>query len=285
MVRSLITFLDSASKVVDALERLTHSNADVPPYSMRRLIGSPPLDFSANEFREEGRRFKRHLEEAGALRSGMTVGEIGCGCGRMAVPILDSYDVTYYGFDIVPSLITWLTEHVSRVHREAKFHFLDIWNSRYNPSGSLSPDEAIFPFPEAGCDLLYASSVFTHILTKTTERYFSEVRRTLKPGGRAVITAFLLDIDHPEKADSGKAAAGVDARIGGTPEFIHRDSGCAYYVYADVPELMVGYNLSDLQKLASEAGLQIKLHSAGSWKNGGASKSWQDIAVLTHASP
>lgn len=280
MVSTIVKAATAASKVIDVLERASGRNRDVPPYSLRRLIGAPPGDFSGKEYRAEWGRFKPQLIEAG-LRDGVTVGEIGCGCGRMAAPLLQEFDVKYCGFDIVPALIEWAKTHIEPSYPNATFELFDLWNARYNPNGATRSENLTFPFADRTCDLIYASSVFTHILTDTTVRYLSEIKRTLAPGGRAVLTVFLLDIKHPSKKHGDAlAASGVDARLLKRAEFAHGDGQLARYVYPDIPELMVGYNLDDLCAVASKLGLNVTLQSAGSWRDGGPSRSWQDIIVV-----
>ena len=41
-------------------------------------------------------------------------------------------------------------------------------------------------------NLVFAASVFTHLVPETTARYIREAARVLKPGGRAVFSFFIL---------------------------------------------------------------------------------------------
>ena len=47
--------------------------------------------------------------------------------------------------------------------------------------------------PDASFDVIYAASLFTHLLPDETRNYFCETRRVLKPTGRCLFSFFHLD--------------------------------------------------------------------------------------------
>src|SRR5262249_36838661 len=50
-----------------------------------------------------------------------------------------------------------------------------------------------FPFPDSSFDVVYAASLFTHLLPDETANYFHQCRRVLRPAGRCLFSCFLLD--------------------------------------------------------------------------------------------
>jgi len=96
----------------------------------------------------------------------------GCGCGRIArhwQPYSDQ--VHLFGVDIDEELISWCRNHL---------HF---------GSFSLSRLEPPLPFPDAHFDVVYATSVLTHLLFENQYAWMAELWRVLDGDGIAVLTA------------------------------------------------------------------------------------------------
>ena len=148
-----------------------------------------------SDFYECGEEFFRYFTDIAGLKPHERVLDVGCGTGRMARPLTryltsGSYD----GIDIVAASIEWCQRAYQRLSN-FHFHFADICNQAYNPTGSLRAGEYKFPFADASFDFVYLTSVFTHMLPADMENYLSEVTRVLRPGGRCFITYFLLTAD------------------------------------------------------------------------------------------
>ncbi|HYI94988.1 MAG TPA: class I SAM-dependent methyltransferase [Bryobacteraceae bacterium] len=99
----------------------------------------------------------------------------------------------YYGFDICKYKIDFLQNHFSPHFPNFFFAHVDVHNTTYNPGGKLKASQFTFPYEDETFDLIYAASVFTHMLPDNLERYFNEATRVLRPGGRCVFSFFLLD--------------------------------------------------------------------------------------------
>jgi cyclopropane fatty-acyl-phospholipid synthase-like methyltransferase len=112
----------------------------------------------------------------------------GCGAGRLAVGIRQSlgHVRAYHGVDVQPDLLDWAHENLTDEH--TRFTLVDQRNERYNPDGTSS-----FEIPaEAGSvDVLYAYSVFSHMLERDVRGYAGTIAAILAPQGRALMTAFV----------------------------------------------------------------------------------------------
>lgn len=153
-----------------------------------------------------------------------------------------------------------------------QFTVADVHNSVYNPAGKTPAEEYEFPYRDQQFDVIYAASLFTHLLPRATRRYFAETSRVLRPGGRCLYSFFLLD--HYD--GKGKSAAELY-------EFEHPvDGEDAVAVHnSDVPEQVVAYSGVAVSDIANRAGLQVERILPGFWST---TAQWslneQDLVVL-----
>jgi SAM-dependent methyltransferase len=148
----------------------------VPP---KRKI-SPAV--SPKNFKEVGLKLFEQMIDLGQLRSDDSVLEVGCGIGRAAIP-LTMYlknQGKYEGFDIIPQAISWCQKNITPKYPRFHFQLADIFNRAYNPKGKYQASEYRFPFPNESFDFIFLTSVFTHLLPKDLENYFSEITRVSK---------------------------------------------------------------------------------------------------------
>ncbi len=250
---------------LDALDSARgRDNELVPP---RRLgyVG-------AGNFRAVGQEFLGHFKELGGLRPEHDVLDVGCGIGRMAVPLTGYLAPTssYEGFDIVPAGVRWCEENITQRFPNFRFQVADIYNQRYNPGGSATSANYDFPFPDDSFDFAYATSVFTHMLPADVENYVKELGRVLRPGGRALNTFFLLNSSNGRGPGSDRA----------TIPFSVKEDGY-WAVSSRTPEVAVAYEEDDVRKLYERHGFSVEgqIHP-GTWV-GADGPSFQDIVVAT----
>jgi SAM-dependent methyltransferase len=97
--------------------------------------------------------------------------EIGCGAGRLAIPLSREHRGPYVGTDLVADLIDYARGQCARPD----------W--RFEVVSGLS-----VPAADESADMACAFSVFTHLLHEQTYIYLKDIRRVLKPGGRLVFS-------------------------------------------------------------------------------------------------
>src|SRR5689334_20530593 len=102
---------DVALQRLDALADFIAANRYLPvPPKERNFVGD-------GDYKAIGIEFLRHFVRLGGLRSTDRVLDIGCGIGRMALPLtlwLDPAKGTYEGVDVVADGIAWCEETISR---------------------------------------------------------------------------------------------------------------------------------------------------------------------------
>jgi SAM-dependent methyltransferase len=121
--------------------------------------------------------------------------DFGCGCGRVArrLAVADApMPERYVGVDLHAGMIAWANQNLAPRLPGFTFIHQDVFNTSFNPRGSL-PQMAPFPVEDGSVSLLLALSVFTHLVQAQAELYLDEIKRVLRPDGVALATFFLFD--------------------------------------------------------------------------------------------
>ncbi len=176
---------------------------DLIPPSELQFIGS----INASNFLAIGREFLGLFRTVGGLQPHHRVLDVGCGNGRMALPLMEflSAEGCYEGFDIVKEGIDWCTARMTAHDPRFQFRHLDIFNASYNLPGKVEGYDCTFPYPDADFDFAFLTSVFTHLLPLDMENYIHEIARILKPEGQCLVTCFLRNKEAQRLIDAGKA--------------------------------------------------------------------------------
>lgn len=236
------------------------------------LLPPPSLIFVGDgDFRSIGEEFRRYFIEIGGLTPDHSVLDIGCGVGRMAVPLTAflSSQAQYEGFDIVRSGIEWCQRNITPRFPQFHFQHVNIFNKGYNPEGTLYAEEFPFPYRDGSFDFLFATSVFTHMRPRDMEHYFAEIRRVLRSGGRSLCTFFLLNPESEKLMHEGAS----------TLDFRFRFEGFAT-IDRVVPENAIAYDESAIRSMYDRHGLRIVSPIyAGSWCGRRQFLSYQDIVI------
>ena len=230
-----------------------------PPAKLNAMIGG-------GDFKALGKEFLDYFTRIGGLKPDHRVLDIGCGCGRMAVPLLGylSAQGSYEGFDIMGVGVDWCRRHIGA--KDTRFHFqrADVYNQYYNPKGRYQPIEYRFPFADGSFDFFFLTSVFTHML-----RYLAEAARVLKPGGRCMVSYFLVNPESQALMESGRSA--FYPRIVRERCMILRE---------DKPEQTVTYQESFVRECFARENLQaVEPILYGSWSGRKPFLSFQDLIL------
>lgn len=158
-----------------------------PPRSLQKFVGGA--------YTEVGIQFLGYLRDLCGLQPNEALLDVGCGSGRIAMPLTGYLDEEgrYSGFDISSKAIAWCKDNISAAHPNFDFVVADIHNSLYNPHGKYRSSDFVFPYPDSSFDVVLSSSVFTHMFPPDVRHYLGEISRVLKPGGRLLSTYFLLN--------------------------------------------------------------------------------------------
>jgi SAM-dependent methyltransferase len=212
----------------------------VPPQRLN-FVGS-------KDFLSVGETWVRHFVDLAGLTPDMDTLDIGCGIGRMAIPLARFLKGRYEGFDIVPKGIRWCQRHITPRHPNFRFQLADVANPVYRPNGTPASQYA-FPYPDTAFDFAFATSVFTHLRWNAVQRYVAETARVLRPGGRFLASLYLIDDEARELMGQGKS----------TLRFVPLESP-SYTATLRQPEAAVAFETEAVYGLFTNYGLQI-LHT------------------------
>jgi SAM-dependent methyltransferase len=259
-IRRKIKFLiaDTVDFLLDRRDKLT------PPKGMI-FVGS------RRYYKKIGKEFLQYFIELGDLKPKERVLDVGCGIGRMAVPLTKYLDKegSYEGFDIVKKGSNWCRKKISCNYPNFSFQLADIYNRNYNKKGRFKASEYKFPYENECFDFLFLTSVFTHMQPQDMENYFCEISRVLKRGGRCLITFFLLNEESFQLINSGKSTLDFKYQLG---KYRTQDPY--------IPEAAICYDEQFILGLYEKYGLKIKqsIHY-GSWCGRAKFLSYQDIII------
>lgn len=105
------------------------------------------------------------------LRDDAMLIDVGCGSGRLAIPLSKTHRGAYLGTDLVPDLVDFARKSCGRPD----------W--RFEIVENLE-----IPAPDRSADMICFFSVLTHLLHEQSYIYLEEAKRVLKPDGRIVFS-------------------------------------------------------------------------------------------------
>jgi SAM-dependent methyltransferase len=179
-----------------------------------RFLPVPPPEsvyVGDGDFLAVGVEFLKWFVELGGLAPHERVLDLGCGIGRMAVPLTQYLEGgSYDGVDIATTGIDWCRATITPRYDNFRFHHLDLAHPLYNPGGTSVATAIRLPFPDGAFDFIAACSVVTHLDTVEVAATAREIRRVMAPGARCLITAFMLNAPAREGLRAGAGALAFD---------------------------------------------------------------------------
>lgn len=227
----------------------------VPPRQLWTGPGDPLTHFLRWPW-----EYRAYLVLLGGMRRDSSVLELGCSNGRTMLGLLDYLQPPgrYEGLDILPRQVEFAQKQIHAKFPHFNFSLSDVRNGLYNPTGRLRAETVEFPYPARSFDVIYAASLFTHLLPHAASHYLEESRRVLGADGQCLFSFFILD----------------SYRGSGTPtsplyQFDHLLEGrddVAIYDPAN-PEHVIAYKYSAIEHMAAGAGLKVQRVLTGYWSN------------------
>jgi len=249
----------------DFISFITGKKNEYPPKRLN-FVGS-------SEFKKVGDEFVKYFINLGHLNKTDTVLDIGCGIGRMAIPLTKHLNNKgeLYGFDIDKRGIKWCHKNLTKKYPNFHFEYVDLYNKYYNKKGKIKAENFKFPYENNKFDFIFATSVFTHMLPNEVEQYLKEIKRVLKKGGKAFLTFFSIDKTAEKNMENGKSYCDF--------KYPYKGKFC-FYSHKNVPEAETGYNeewiINQYEKMGIDKNLKIY---RGKWSGRKEFLSYQDIFI------
>lgn len=250
---------------VDMYEGLTGKRSAMIPPKGAIFTGS-------GDFIRQGENFLNHFINLGGLQPQHRILDVGCGMGRMAIPLTGFLNESgsYEGFDIIDKGIQWCKKHIATRYPNFNFTLVRLNNRLYNNDGDAAATFR-FPYPDESFDFVLLTSVFTHMLPEDVKRYMHEIRRVLKKDGRCFATFFILDQDAIQFMQRQDA-----------PFFPH-PKGDYYLHNLQVPEANIGFIPAFIDRTCQSSGLKLDHFYPGWWSGRPRANAsdFQDILIFT----
>jgi SAM-dependent methyltransferase len=247
-------------------EQIVHNRFLPVPPAERMFVGD-------GGFLPVGVEFLKWFVRVGDLAPHERVLDLGCGIGRMALPLTQYLrDGSYDGVDVSAEGIAWCEETIAARYERFRFHRLDLAHPIYNPAGAVATSAVRLPFADGTFDFVCACSVLTHLRADDIRAYAREIRRVMAPQARCLVTAFMLNPPARQGLLTGHGALPFDGVAIG-PE-IHADP--------TAPTAAVAFDEDYLLAMFLAAGLKRSRPAIyGRWSGRTTpGDSFQDINVL-----
>lgn len=250
--------------VFRSMNRLKH----YPPLHLRRHVGG-----TGEGINGPGYEYAAYLRLIGGLREGDSLWDLACGCGMLELALEDlGWTGRMTGTDVYKPCIDWARSNISKRLASHNYIHANIYNDLYFPEGTLTIREWFERFDESGFDVVIAKSLFTHLLPDELNAYLEGIADRLRPGGKALLTFFILSEEQARLAAAGKSRRSFQPYC--------EDGRCAVF-RRSAPQSAVAYEQHYLKEKFADAGFRtesLKIYP-GIWSGSPVGLSVQDIIV------
>ncbi len=241
--------------------------------SKNRLVPNKgDIFIGGGDFAEQGKHLFSLLEQYAFIKPEHAVLDIGCGIGRVAVPLTQylTRSGKYEGFDVVKKGISWCEEHIAKDFPNFKFQYIPLNNDLYHLTDEKA-ENFKFPYPDNSFDTVFLFSVFTHMQPLEVQNYLNEIYRVLKPNGKCLSTFFLYD----DEIESEISKENRSFRFPFNKENYR-------LMNEKVPSANIAFHETYLSQMIQRSKLTLKNKIYGSWANRGTGSlfDFQDILVF-----
>lgn len=224
-----------------------NSNSLVPPKGL--------IFTGRGDFLKTGNQFFSYFQKYCDFTKDSAVLDIGCGIGRMAIPFTNylSEKGRYEGFDIVKMGIDWCNKNINNRFPNFTFKLIPLKNDLYCLDTDENAAELQFPYENDSFDLVFLTSVFTHMMPLDVENYIKEIQRVLVKDKKCFATFFIID-EEDETAQNSS----------GSKNFPH-NFGNYYLMDKNVKEANVAFKKSYIMELLKKNNLEPTHFIRGNW--------------------
>jgi ubiquinone/menaquinone biosynthesis C-methylase UbiE len=247
----------------DLLDRVRGQRDPLQPPRGYRFDG-------AESFARVGEEMLEFFRTYGKLSGQDRVLDLGCGIGRIAIPLTRylSAETRYVGIDINQDDLRWCRRNLTPRHPNFEFLHADVHSLEYNPKGATAAKDYRVPFPDASFDFVCAISLFTHLTEADAANYAREISRVLAPGGRCLLTFFLINPASSQAIAEKRTALDFQPHLGTT-----------YCHDATNPEAAIAFDEEAVLSTLNHLGLAVSAPIYGYWANPSGPPTYQDLVV------
>lgn len=241
-----------------------NSDTPIPP---KALIFTGRGDFVAM-----GKQYIEKFQRLANLKPESNVLDIGCGIGRIAIPLTSfiSSNGSYKGFDVVDIGIKWLRKNIQSKFKNFQFDYIPLENDLYNETADKKADDFIFPYEKNSFDFVCLISVFTHMQPEAVQNYLNQISKIMGKDARCFATFFILDNENFDLQNKSNQAF-----------FNHHFENYSLHD-AKVKDANIAYRPEFLSNMLENANLEIVSQHKGWWpgRDKNSCEDFQDILIL-----
>jgi len=130
-----IIFVDN---IINHIKRFLSLDAPSKSPGFPEIPSNIELTGYRKRFGKTGKEIISEFYEKGLINSSSRILDIGCGNGRIGMPLTKYLkNGSYVGMDINIDRINWLKENVTKKYNNVNFIYSDIYNKMYNRQGKF----------------------------------------------------------------------------------------------------------------------------------------------------